>query len=64
MHVVTHYNTGLAPVLTLQSHGLIEFLLLCVTVVSVSVIPVLAITHLAHHLHGQPSVGQWRTWWV
>ena len=24
-----HYNTGLAPVLTLQSHGLIEFLLLC-----------------------------------
>ena len=34
-----HYNTGLGPVLTLQSHGLIEFLLLCVT--AASVIPVL-----------------------
>ena len=52
-----HYNTGLVPVLTLQSHDLIEFLLLCD---GCSLLPHIFVK--AHYLHGQPSVGQWRTW--
>ena len=59
-----HYNTGLVPVLTLQSHGLIEFLLLCVT--AASVIPVLALIFRPPCTRSArtTSVGRRRTWWV